>query len=89
MKVLESQEQVLTLCKTSFKINVLGFIFSNNEDLHLQRFLWNKDLLSYIFKGLPLPKLVAIICLEKYINHMFVLKLDKNFLILSSYNQQI
>ena len=46
MKVLKSQEQVLTLYKIPLKPNVMEFIFRNAAGLHLQRLLRNKYLLS-------------------------------------------
>ena len=49
-EVLESQKQVLALYKIPLKVNVLWFIFSNVEGLHLQSLFRNKHLLRYIFK---------------------------------------
>ena len=71
----------------SFLITLEPFIF---------KILRNK-LLSYILKTrlslknmlCPLPKLVTIDYLENHINHMFILKLEKSFSILSFHNQQI
>ena len=52
MKVLKSQEQVLTLYKIPLKPNVMEFIFRNAAGLHLQRLLRNKYLLSlYRIRG--------------------------------------
>ena len=53
MKVLESQEQVLTLSKISLKVNVLGFIFSNVANFGLQ------CILRYILKTAILRTLIS------------------------------
>ena len=53
MKVLESQEQVLTLSKISLKVNGLMFIFSNVANFGLQ------CILRYIFKTTTLRALIS------------------------------
>ena len=41
------------------------------------------------FKGLSLPELVTIVSLENHVIHMFILKLENTFSILSSNSQEI
>ena len=101
MKLLESQEHVLTLYTIPLKAKVLRFIFRNVAVLQPLTLLRNKHLLRYIFKT-PilvtrfslknlwcLHKLVTIVSLENHGNQMSILKLRNMFSILTSRNQEI